>query len=585
MPAPADAGPLDLSVVVIAFNMRREIPRTLRSLSPPYQRGITRDRFEVILVDNGSDEPWRAEDLADCDVNLRIVNLGARATPSPAAALNLGIAEARGTLVGAVIDGARMASPGLLCAALAASRMHPRPVVTSFGFHLGFEHQSRSVQQGYTREVEDRLLASIDWPGDGYRLFDIAVFSGSCQRGWFAPMAESNAVFMSKALWREVGGFDEAFAQPGGGLVNLDLHRRALALPGAQQLALLGEGTFHQVHGGVSSNAAESGWSVWGPEYTAIRGEAYQPPTAPAMLVGQLGPHGAALLEHSVQCVTARPTTSAAAAYIDLLAQVLLNETHPELELAFLRARDAARGRVPLDERELLDVATSLPERFAALQAYRQEGRLLDGDLANMPQGYTMVGRRRLDNIRVAVEAVLREAIPGDLMECGVWKGGACIFMRGILVAHGVTDRRVWVADSFQGLPSPDPATDEGLDLSAAHYPQLAISIDMVRRHFARFGLLDDQVRFLHGWFADTLPAAPVDRLAVLRLDGDLYSSTMDVLAHAYDKVSPGGFIIVDDYGVIPQCARAVEDFRRARGITTPIVPVDITGVYWRKDR
>jgi O-methyltransferase len=249
----------------------------------------------------------------------------------------------------------------------------------------------------------------------------------------------------------------------------------------------------------------------------------------------------------------------------------------------FLRARDAARGLVPYDERELLDISASLPEALERLRQFRTEGRVLDGDLSNMPQGYTMIGRRRMDNVRFCVESALHDGIPGDFIECGVWKGGACIFMRGILKAYGVTDRKVWVADSFCGLPPPHPQTDEGLDLSCNRFPQLAVSLASVQSFFDRFKLLDDQVRFLPGWFAETLPAADIGRIAVLRLDGDLYSSTMDILNNLYDKVSLGGFVIVDDYGILPQCARAVNGFRAERGITAPIEPIDCTGVFWRK--
>jgi hypothetical protein len=200
------------------------------------------------------------------------------------------------------------------------------------------------------------------------------------------------------------------------------------------------------------------------------------------------------------------------------------------------------------------------------------------------PTAHTMIGLRRLDNLQHCAEAVLRDRVPGDFLEAGVWRGGAAILMRAVLKAHGATDRLVWLADSFAGLPPPNPDKyphDAGLDLSV--YPQLAVSADQVRANIARYGLLDGQVRFLPGWFRDTLPAAPVGRLAVLRLDGDLYESTTDALTHLYPKLSPGGFVLVDDYGAIAACRQAVHDYRDAHGITDPITPVDWTGVYWRR--
>ena len=195
----------------------------------------------------------------------------------------------------------------------------------------------------------------------------------------------------------------------------------------------------------------------------------------------------------------------------------------------------------------------------------------------------TMIGMRRLDQLQAAVEAVLAERVPGDLVETGVWRGGASILMRGVLAAHGDISRTVWVCDSFEGLPPPGghPA-DEGFDLSGV--PELAVSLEKVRANFDRYGLLDEQVRFLPGWFRDTLADAPIDRVAVLRLDGDMYESTIVALEALYPKVSRGGFVIVDDYA-LPMCAQAVDDYRRDHGVTDPLVRVDWTGVHWRRSR
>ncbi|MFN8593688.1 MAG: CmcI family methyltransferase [Thermomicrobiales bacterium] len=212
--------------------------------------------------------------------------------------------------------------------------------------------------------------------------------------------------------------------------------------------------------------------------------------------------------------------------------------------------------------------------------AAREEGRDWPADAESM------AGRFRLDNVQMCVTDVLRNGVPGDLIETGVWRGGTTIFMRAILAAYGDRERRVWVADSFQGLPRPDVEhypQDAGLDLW--QYEQLAIPVEQVQANFARYDLLDDQVRFLKGWFRDTLPAAPIDQLAVLRLDGDLYESTMDALRALYPKLSVGGYAIIDDFGGIPACAAAVHDYRAEHGIEEPIVPIDWTGVYWRRER
>jgi len=200
-------------------------------------------------------------------------------------------------------------------------------------------------------------------------------------------------------------------------------------------------------------------------------------------------------------------------------------------------------------------------------------------------RAYTMIGPQRLDNLEFCARDALRRGVPGDFIETGVWRGGAAIFMRGILRAYGISDRDVWVADSFAGVPPPDVArypADAGDSLHT--FPALAVPLAEVRRAFDGYGLLDERVRFLEGWFRDTLPAAPIDRLALLRLDGDLYESTMIALVSLYPKVSVGGYCIVDDYGAVPSCAQAVEDFRDRYAIREPLRTVDWAAVYWMKE-
>jgi hypothetical protein len=200
----------------------------------------------------------------------------------------------------------------------------------------------------------------------------------------------------------------------------------------------------------------------------------------------------------------------------------------------------------------------------------------------------TMCSLKRLDNIQWCIEQCLADQIPGDCIECGVWRGGAVLLMRGVLAAYGVTNRIVWVADSFQGLPPPPAqSVDEGL----YHFPQVAaldhfhVDIASVQANFMRYGLLDHQVRFLPGWFHDTLPQAPIERLAILRLDGDYYESTRDTLRFLYPRLAPGGFVIIDDWGIDKICGAkaAVVEFRQHYHITDALIPIDWHSAYWRK--
>ena len=201
------------------------------------------------------------------------------------------------------------------------------------------------------------------------------------------------------------------------------------------------------------------------------------------------------------------------------------------------------------------------------------------------PLADTMIGLKRLDNLQHCVENVIKNNVPGDMIETGIWRGGGSIFMRAVLKAHGVTDRIVWVADSFKGLPVPN-VEKYPQDAGDIHHKIqfLAVPLETVKANFAKYGLLDEKVRFLKGWFNDTLPKAPIEKLAVIRLDGDMYESTMDGLVNLYPKLSVGGYMIVDDY-VLKGCNEAVHDFSAKLGITDKIIDIDGIGAYWQRTK
>ena len=276
--------------------------------------------------------------------------------------------------------------------------------------------------------------------------------------------------------------------------------------------------------------------------------------------------------------MTELATRSAAELYLELLKRVLtrslFDRHYHRFEFAKGDPRRAlfAPVRSALSARRLELVKLADPKQRAG-------GRDWPADAESM------IGTKRMDNLHECVADVLRRDVPGDLIETGVWRGGSVIFMRAALEAYGDVTRTVWAADSFEGLPPPEPrhAADRG-DVHHA-FEVLAVSLDQVRANFARYGLLDDRVRFLKGWFKDTLPGAPIDRLALLRLDGDMYGSTMDALEPLYPRLSVGGYVIVDDYGIVPGCRRAVDEYRAEHGVREPIVDIDGWGVYWRRER
>jgi O-methyltransferase len=197
---------------------------------------------------------------------------------------------------------------------------------------------------------------------------------------------------------------------------------------------------------------------------------------------------------------------------------------------------------------------------------------------------HTMVGVDRLRNLADLVQTALDDNVPGDFIETGVWRGGCCILMRGVLAANGVRERKVYVADSFQGVPPPKPELyPADRDDTLYRHAELAVSLDTVKANFDRYGLLDDQVAFVEGLFSDTLPSLQCGPLALIRLDGDLYESTAVALEHLHSKLSPGGFVIVDDFGIAAGCRQAVLDYRAQHKIDAPIHQIDRSGVWWRK--
>lgn len=270
----------------------------------------------------------------------------------------------------------------------------------------------------------------------------------------------------------------------------------------------------------------------------------------------------------------------AAYLYLDLLKKCLTRILFPEqFQLCVPPASRVGRAPWRFAQRLLARFDLNLVRLRPVDLNKREEG--LDWPAC----AETMIGLKRLDNLQDCIADVLRRGVPGDLMETGVWRGGASIFMRAVLKAYSITDRQVWLADSFQGLPRPDADTyPADAKNTLWQIASLAVPLSEVQNNFMRYGLLDEQVRFLPGWFRDTLPTAPVEQLAVLRLDGDMYESTMLALTHLYPKLSPGGYVIVDDYA-LAGCHAAVEDFRKTNRVTEPLQPIDHYAQFWQRSQ
>lgn len=267
------------------------------------------------------------------------------------------------------------------------------------------------------------------------------------------------------------------------------------------------------------------------------------------------------------------------ARYLKLLQASLVNAIYAEHEL---RIEMLERERpLPDMARRMRDIRYADAQQYSELLAHKEDGRNWRRRVTRF--SHTMVGRRRLQNLEWCASRIFADGIEGDFLEAGVCQGGASIFMRGLQVAYDEDHRLMWVADSFEGLPVPAAEQDRGYDFHEAVQPWLAAGLEAVKDNFRTYDLLSDEVRFLPGWFAESLPEAPVDTLAMLRIDADLYASTREVLETLYEKVVPGGFVIVDDYHAFPPCRQAVDEFRAARGIVAPLIRIDWTAVFWRR--
>jgi hypothetical protein len=281
-----------LSIVVIIYDMPAQAANTLESLTTGYQVGVDETDYEVIVVENGSANNLPAAVIDTLPGNFSYV-LRKDAEPTPAHAINLGASRARGSHVCIMIDGARMVTPGLVRHLLLGHRLSAKAVVSVPGYHLGRELQQEAVNSGYGLDEERELLRSIGWPADGYRLFDIACFSGSCAAGFFLPNSESNCISMPRGIWDQLGGYDTRFDLRGGGFINLDFYKRACELPGVMHVIALGEGTFHQFHGGVTTGGQaaelrEAYLEASKRQYRDLRGEDFSPPRTRPTYLGEL---------------------------------------------------------------------------------------------------------------------------------------------------------------------------------------------------------------------------------------------------------------------------------------------------------
>ena len=292
-----------VSFVVIVYDMPAQAQNTIRSLMADYQEDVRLDDYEVLIIENESANTISRPFLASLPPNFSY-HLRQESQPTPIHAINYGIEIACGANICVMIDGARLLTPGIVKNILRGHRLSPRAVVTAPGYHLGHELQQKAVGSGYDVAHEKALMSSISWPADGYRLFEISCFSGSCAAGFYLPHGESNCISMPRELWQALGGYDARFDMRGGGVVNLDLYKRACEYPDITHVFLHGEGTFHQFHGGVTTGgeAAEARQQFIKAimeQYQDIRGRKFELPVTNPVYLGEISEHALKFVQFS----------------------------------------------------------------------------------------------------------------------------------------------------------------------------------------------------------------------------------------------------------------------------------------------
>ena len=295
-----------VSVVVMVYKMPEQARKTLYSLSAAYQKDVTENDYEVIVMENPSSRMLGKQDAEKWGSNFRYFEYP-ETLPTPVNAMNFGAAQARGRMIAVMIDGARMVSPGIINYIMAAERLHSNAIVAVPGYHLGQKVQQEAMLEGYDEAFEQSLLEKIQWPQDGYRLFEICCLSGTSAGGYLKPLGESNVLAIPKPIWDKLGGYDPGFTETGGGQCNLDLHKRAVELPETVLVTLIGEGSFHQFHGGITTGtkgeerlkAMQDHFN----QYAELRGQAYTPPLNRSIFLGTLPDCALRFVRHSASVV------------------------------------------------------------------------------------------------------------------------------------------------------------------------------------------------------------------------------------------------------------------------------------------
>lgn len=504
-----------LSIIVIAYDMPRQALNTLISLAPDYQQGVAAEDYEVIVVENRSRRNMDAEAIARLPGNFRYF-LRDEPGVSPAAAINFGFGQARGQYVGLMIDGARMVTPGVVSYALMAFRMLPEAMVVVPGYHLGESEQQFHLTHGYSEEAEQRLLAEIGWPdpANGYGLFDISCWSGANPHGYFHPFMESNCLFMSSAVFREIGRADERFDLPGGGALNLYIYRKAAMHPRTQSVMLVGEGSFHQLHGGVTTSEVEGRDALLkrqSDQLCDLLGEPFRSPTVEPILLGQVKAPSLRYLERSVARGQDRVRRCAARNEDPFADQAL----KPAVVVRSARLGESLPPMPPrpFDSQEGQTMTNVyMPP---SIKHFEPLHMVFSTWVDHLPFGYDLV-------------AALR---PKMLVELGTHKG-LSYFTFCQAMKENEIDGVCYAVDTFEGDAHTDKYDESVFNAVNNHN----------RQHYHGFSYL------MRMFFEDALKHFDENSIDLLHIDGfHTYDAVSADFANWYPKVKPGGIILFHD--------------------------------------
>lgn len=498
-----------LSIIVIAYDMQRQALNTLRSLACDYQQDVDAADYEVIVVENRSARTLDAQAIAELPGNFRYF-LRDEPGVSPAAAINFGFDQARGRYIGLMIDGARLVTPGVVSYALMAFRMLPDAMVVVPGYHLGENEQQFHLTHGYSEEVEQLLLAEIGWPdpANSYRLFDISCWSGANPHGYFHPFMESNCLFINASVFRDIGQADERFNLPGGGALNLYIYRKAAMHPRTQSVMLVGEGSFHQLHGGVTTSEVDGRDALLkrqSDQLCELLGEPFRSPTVEPILLGQVKAPSLRYLERSVARGQDRVRRCAARNEDPFADQAL------KASAAALTTAKAAPLLLDTGEGQSMTTVYMPP----SIKHFEPLHMVFSTWVDHLPFGYDLV-------------AALR---PKLLVELGTHKG-LSYFTFCQAMKENEIDGVCYAVDTFEGDAHTDKYDESVFNAVNNHN----------RQHYHGFSYL------MRMFFEDALRHFDDDSVDLLHIDGfHTYEAVSADFANWYPKVKPGGIILFHD--------------------------------------